>query len=76
MDLLARRVARAMRKGLAPDGLMITQLNGAGAGQTGFHYHAHLIPRQEGSPLVLHGRRMAEEPALEAFARRIAAALE
>ena len=76
VHLLARRVARAMRRALAPDGLMITQLNGAAAGQTVFHYHAHLIPRQQGSPLSLHGRRRAEPAALDALARRIAAALE
>ena len=74
--LLARRVARAMRTALAPDGMMITQLNGAAAGQTVFHYHAHLIPRQQGSPLSLHGRRRAEPAELDALARRIAASLE
>ena len=76
VHLLARRVARAMKASLAPDGLMITQLNGAAAGQTVFHYHAHLIPRQQGSPLSLHGRRRAEASELEATARRIASALE
>lgn len=76
VHLLARRVARAMRKALAPDGLMITQLNGAAAGQTVFHYHAHLIPRQQGSALSLHGRRMAQAAELDGLARRIAAALE
>ena len=60
MHLLARRVARAIKRALAPDGLMIFQLNGAAAGQTVFHYHAHLIPRQQGSPLSLHGRQRAE----------------
>jgi histidine triad (HIT) family protein len=76
VHLLARRVARAMKKALAPDGLMVTQLNGAAAGQTVFHYHAHLIPRQHGSALKLHGRRMAEAVELEGLARRIARALE
>jgi histidine triad (HIT) family protein len=76
VHVLARRVARAQRRALAPDGLMITQLNGAAAGQTVFHYHAHLIPRQEGAPLALHGRRRAEAAELDALAVRIAAALE
>lgn len=76
VHLLARRVARALRQALAPDGLMITQLNGAAAGQTVFHYHAHLIPRQQGSALSLHGRQRADEAKLDALARRIAAALE
>jgi len=55
---------------------MITQLNGAAAGQTVFHYHAHLIPRRQGSGLSLHGRRRAEPAELEAVARRIGAAFE
>jgi histidine triad (HIT) family protein len=76
VHLLARRVARALRRVLAPDGLMITQLNGAAAGQTVFHYHAHLIPRQAGSPLSLHGRRKAEEAELAVLAQKIAAAIE
>lgn len=76
VHLLARRVARALRAALAPDGLMITQLNGVAAGQTVFHYHAHLIPRQQGAPLALHGRRQATSDELEGLARRIAAALE
>jgi histidine triad (HIT) family protein len=76
VHLLVRRVARALRKALAPDGLMITQLNGVAAGQTVFHYHAHLIPRQQGSGLSLHGRRRADAAQLDVLARRIAAALE
>jgi histidine triad (HIT) family protein len=76
VHLLARRVARAIAKSLAPDGLMMTQLNGAAAGQTVFHYHAHLIPRRQGSGLSLHGRRRADEAELAAIAGRIRAAFE
>jgi histidine triad (HIT) family protein len=76
VHLLVRRVARGIRRALAPDGLMVTQLNGAAAGQTVFHYHAHLIPRRAGTPLQLHGRTAADPAALETVARRIRAALE
>jgi len=76
VHLAARRVARAMRRALAPDGMMMFQLNGAAAGQTVFHYHAHLVPRSAGGELRLHGRKRAERDALEAVARRIAAELE
>ena len=51
---------------------MVFQLNGAAAGQTVFHYHAHLIPRMAGSEFKLHGRQRAEDAELEALARRIA----
>lgn len=73
---LARRVAIAMDRALAPDGLMMFQLNRAAAGQTVFHYHAHLVPRSAGSELRIHGRGRADDAALAAIAARIAAAVE
>lgn len=76
VHLLARRVALAMRRALAPDGMMVFQLNGAAAGQTVFHYHAHLLPRTAGSELRIHGRKKADESRLSELAARIAAALE
>lgn len=71
----SRRLAHALKAALAPDGIGIHQLNGAAAGQTVFHYHMHLIPRNTGDPLTLHGRKQAEEEVLEAMAERIRAAL-
>ena len=41
----ARRVARAIRATLAPDGLNLLQANGAAAFQSVPHFHLHLIPR-------------------------------
>jgi histidine triad (HIT) family protein len=76
VHLLARRVALAMRRTLAPDGMMMFQLNGAAAGQTVFHYHAHLLPRTTGTELRIHGRQKADEARLAELAARIAAALE
>lgn len=55
-----QRVARAVRAALAPDGIVVTQFNGAPAGQTVFHLHVHIIPRYEGSLL---GRHAAGAPA-------------
>ena len=76
VHVLARRVARAMRRALAPDGMMMLQLNGAAAGQTVFHYHAHLMPRSAGSELRIHGREQADAGRLAGLAARIATALE
>ena len=76
VHLLVRRVARAIKASLAPDGLMMFQLNGAAAGQTVFHYHVHLIPRMTGSEFELHGRQRADDARLAALAQRIATALE
>ena len=41
----ARRVARAIKMALAPDGLNMLQANGAAAFQSVPHFHLHLIPR-------------------------------
>jgi len=44
----ARRVARAIKAALAPDGLNMLQANGAAAFQSVPHFHLHLIPRFTG----------------------------
>ena len=41
----ARRVARAIKTTLAPDGLNMLQANGAAAFQSVPHFHLHLVPR-------------------------------
>ena len=41
----ARRVARAIKSALKPDGLNVLQANGAAAFQSVPHFHLHLIPR-------------------------------
>ena len=40
------RVARAVKKAIAMDGLNIIQSNGEAATQTVFHLHVHVVPRQ------------------------------
>ena len=68
-----QRVARAVRAALQPDGLVITQFNGATAGQTVYHLHFHIIPRWEGVALGRHGEGMADAAELKALAAQIAA---
>ncbi len=68
-----QRVARAVRAALNPDGIVITQFNGAPAGQTVFHLHVHIIPRWEGVALGRHGEGMADIDALKLLAEQIAA---
>ncbi|MDO1558466.1 HIT family protein [Brevundimonas sp. 2R-24] len=70
-----QRMARAMTAALDPDGLLLTQFNGAPAGQTVFHLHFHLIPRREGEALARHGGGMAPADQLQAVAAKIRAAL-
>ena len=68
----AQRVAKAVRAALNPDGIVITQFNGAPAGQTVFHLHVHIIPRWEGVALGRHGQGMADMEKLKVLAAQIA----
>lgn len=54
--LLARRMAKAMTRGLGADGFNLVQNNGKEAGQTVFHFHMHLIPRYKGGNEMLQWR--------------------
>ena len=74
--LATQRVARAARRAFDAPGVMIAQLNGAGAGQTVFHIHFHVIPRYDGIDLRFHARGMADPQVLAAHAARIRAALD
>jgi histidine triad (HIT) family protein len=68
-----QRVARAVRAALNPDGIVITQFNGAASGQTVFHLHVHIIPRWDGVPLGRHAAGgMADAQELRALAAQIA----
>ena len=71
----SRRIARAIQAALEPEGLMVFQLNGRAAGQAVFHYHMHLMPRNEGEPLALHTRVQGDPERLREVAERLAAAL-
>ena len=69
-------VARAVEKALTPDGVVVTQFNGAPAGQTVFHLHFHVIPRWTDKRLAGHASgQMADMGELEATAAKIRAHL-
>lgn len=69
-----QRVTRAVRAALKPDGIVVTQYNGAPAGQTIYHLHFHIIPRWEGVALGRHaGGGMADPAELKVLAEQIAA---
>jgi histidine triad (HIT) family protein len=71
--LTVQRVTRAVAAALKPDGIVVTQFNGAPAGQTVYHLHFHIIPRWEGVALGRHaGGAMADPAELSVLARQIA----
>jgi histidine triad (HIT) family protein len=73
----ATRVARAVHKAYAPEGVTLYQANGAAAGQTVYHFHLHLVPRhaQDGMRLTWPAKNPPREQ-LEANAAKLRAALE
>jgi histidine triad (HIT) family protein len=70
-----QKAVAAVTAALKPDGVMVSQFNGAPAGQTVFHLHFHVIPRYEGEPLGRHGESMADLEDLKVLAEKIAATL-
>ena len=68
-----QKLTRAANKALSPDGIIITQFNGAPAGQTVYHLHVHIIPKYEGD-LKLHASGgMADMDELNTLAEKIKA---
>ena len=72
---MSKRIADALKAEWEPDGLSVYQANGAAAGQTVFHYHMHLMPRDAGSALTLQGRTQVAPDVLADQAARIASRL-
>ncbi|HEX4371532.1 MAG TPA: HIT family protein [Rhizomicrobium sp.] len=70
-----QKIAKAVKKGLNPPGIMLAMLNGAPAGQSVFHIHFHVIPREHGVDLGMHARSMVDAKSLEPVAAKIRAAL-
>jgi histidine triad (HIT) family protein len=68
-------VAKAVKRGLNCPGVMLVQLNGEAAGQSIPHIHFHILPREHGLDLKLHGRGMKTAEELEPIAAKIRAAL-
>lgn len=69
-------LTKAVNTALSPDGIVITQFNGAPAGQTVFHLHVHIIPRFEDARLAPHNSgEMADMGELGKLAKQIKAAL-
>lgn len=73
--LTTRKLARAVQQATGAPGLLISQFNGAAAGQTVPHVHFHLIPRFPDVRLRAHGREMVDPATLGPLAEKIIAAL-
>ena len=70
-----QKLAVAVKKAFAADGVAILQFNEPASGQTVYHLHVHVIPRFEGIPLKPHVGGMEANDVLAANAAAIKAAL-
>jgi histidine triad (HIT) family protein len=70
-----QKIARAVKKAFAADGVAIMQFNEAASGQSVYHLHVHIIPRFEGVPLKPHTGEMEKAEVLAANAEKIRQAL-
>ena len=75
MMATVQKVAKAVKLATGAPGLMLMQLNGRAAGQSVFHIHVHIIPRQHGIDLEFHERNMVPAATLEPIAAKIRVAL-
>ncbi|WGJ15443.1 HIT family protein [Methylocapsa sp. D3K7] len=71
-----QKIARAVKKALAADGITLLQYNEPAGGQTVFHLHVHIVPRWTGVELRRHAGAMEKPEVLEAFRAKIAAAID
>lgn len=76
VHIQAQRIARAAEIAFDPDGVTIVQLNRAGAGQSVFHFHVHVIPTWGGLlEFRGHGRNPEKHDVLAANAMQLRNAL-
>ena len=70
-----QKLAVAAKEAFDADGVTIMQFNEAPAGQSVFHLHFHVIPRQAGVPLKPHSGTMEDGAILAANAEKVRQAL-
>lgn len=70
-----QKIARAVKKAFAADGVYVAQFNEPASGQSVYHLHVHVIPRFEGVPLKPHSGTMEKPEILAQNAEKVRAAL-
>lgn len=71
-----QRIARAVKAGMASEGISVQQFNELAGGQVVFHLHFHVLPRWTGVALRPPGGPVVPADQLEARAAKIRAALK
>ena len=70
-----QKVAIAIKKAFAADGITLGQANERAGGQVVFHLHMHVMPRHDGVAMLPAASRKEDLKVLEDHATRIIAAL-
>jgi histidine triad (HIT) family protein len=68
---VVQKLAPKIKEAVGADGVLIQQFNAAAAGQTVFHLHIHIVPRNEGEALKPHAGKMEDQAKLAATAEKI-----
>ena len=71
-----QKIAKAAKKAFHANGVQIVQFNEAGAGQTVFHLHFHVIPTYDGVEPKQHARKTEDGGHLARNAEMIREALK
>jgi histidine triad (HIT) family protein len=71
-----QKVANAVRKAFDAEGILIKQFNEPAAGQSVFHLHFHILPRNTGTDLRPHTGKMADHGILTKHAEMIRSSLQ
>jgi histidine triad (HIT) family protein len=71
-----RTIARAVKAGMAAEGIVVQQFNERASGQVVFHLHFHILPCWPGVALRPPGGPIVPADQLEAHAAKIRAALK
>jgi len=74
--VITKKLAVAVQKAFAPDGIKIAQFNGPASGQTVPHVHFHIVPCYADRPLRGHARDAQDIELLKQHAAKIIAALQ
>lgn len=69
---IVKKIADAQKKVFSPTGIAVAQNNGKSAGQIVFHFHTHIIPKDQ----VNHQRYDASEEKLNKIAEKLKQAIE
>lgn len=72
---IVQKVAKAVKKAMNVEGLVLMQLSGEAAGQSVPHIHFHLIPTSV-HELGKHANQMGDQEKIKTFAAKIKAVLD